>query len=380
VNTNFSYADGDLMLRKVVTRFQKLVPESNYLARLGSDQFAILIENFQDETFVEKFIHKLLCCSHEPYEINKFNIYMTFSIGIAVFPTAATTIDTLMQAAHTALKQAKSHGRNQYVFYKGKLTLSHIPYLHVENKLKSEILAHAFFLNYQPIYDINSNKILGIEVLLRGKEKSFGIISTETIISLAEEIGEILPITDWIFNEAFKQFANWKKIHNIKAKMYLNLSVYQLDQAAFYDHIKTYFKKYQCSPNDVAFEITETSIIPDLKHAVMMLKKLRQLGCHIFLDDFGSGYSSMNLLRLLPIDGFKIDRSFVQKIEHDIVSANIVKSLLELGNNLHLKVIPEGVENRIQLDFIRHNGGKYVQGFLLGCPEDAKDILPKLLS
>src|SRR5487761_1803814 len=359
VNDSLGHAAGDLLLQALAKRFSNVVRGEDTLARMGGDEFVVVIQSLhqgQDAAIIAK---KLLSCLQEPVGLNGYEHVVTASIGISVYPDDATEAQEMIRNADAAMYQVKSAGRNAHQFYTSDLNQRALEMLSTENALRRAIERHEFVLHYQPQVDIASGSIVGAEALIRWNHPDMSLVLPSKFISIAEERGLIVPIGNLVIEEAARQAAVWQNA-GIFITIAVNVSGVQFRQNDFEEQLVNSVRKYGITPNRIELELTESMIMRDAETTVGKLNRLHAVGFQLSIDDFGTGYSSLSYLRRFPIDKIKIDQSFVK----DEGAGNIVTAIIGLARNLKLKVIAEGVETKQQLELLREQRCDEAQGFL----------------
>lgn len=375
VNDRFGHASGDLLLVQVADRLKEVFQSSGFVARLSGDEFAVCLSVRSHEELV-LLANMIINMINQPIYINNSEISVGISIGVSIFPDTSIDYETLLKNADIALYRAKYNGRNQFVFYSTDIEQEYTDMLKIETALRLAVDKNEFYLEYQPIYDLEQNQIISLEVLTRWQSSELGFVSPDKFIPIAEANGLIFPISDWIIDNAFKQYAEWKKENKQHFQLAINISAKQLDQGNFLvKFLKQKCEAYHLEAKDIDVEITETAIMRNQPMAKVALTELRSAGFVITLDDFGQGYSSLSLLSKLPISVLKIDKYFVQNL-NDPKNKFIVTSIISLSHTLKIKVIAEGIETSDELEYLKKLGCNYGQGYLLSEPK-APDALFK---
>lgn len=373
INDSYGHDHGDMLLQQMAERMKKCLRVNDYIARVGGDEFAIIvggIENCMQPGYVAK---KLIDTLSQPFDIFNKQIKASISIGIACFPAEdeGELIEhsgSLIRNADIAMYRAKKQRNNAYEFYSKKYSEEHRKRIHFEHMLKFAQERNEFFLVYQPQINLTSRKVVGVEALLRWKHPVKGLISPAEFVPILEETHMIVPVGEWIIRQAFKQALIWKKKNKLDLKISINLSAYQLINQDFKSLIHSLLKEYPVNPEKIEFELTETAVMDDVAMIKDVLFKLNDLNFNISIDDFGTGYSSLSYLKKLPIKTLKIDREFVKDLESNESSAILVKAMLNLAENFGLDVIAEGVELLDQERFLIQQGCQQVQGYLYSKP------------
>lgn len=337
------------------------------VARLGGDEFTVLladIKNIQDPATVAQRILSLLS---KPFVIGAQEVFITASLGIAVYPFDGKDADTLLINADVAMYQAKNYGRNNYQYYSESMNNIRVERFKVGNKLRKALDQNEFMLFYQPQIDISTGKIIGVEALIRWLQPDLILIKPGEFIPLAEETGLIIPIGDWVLRTACAENIAWQKEGLQPIRMTVNVSSIQFRQDNFVETVSGILGETGLDPQYLQLELTEGTIMQDSQNTIKKLRSLQSMGIQVAIDDFGTGYSSLNYLKRFPLSTLKIDYSFVRDIVTSPTDQAIVNAIVSLAHNFNLKVIAEGVEKRKQLSFLRECGCEGAQGYLI-CP------------
>ena len=301
-------------------------------------------------------------------------LYVSASIGITLYPDDGTETEILLRNADSAMYQAKDRGRNNYQFYTQEMTEQAFERVLLEKNLRRAIKEDEFIIFYQPQYNSRSNKIIGIEALLRWQHPEMGLVSPAKFIPIAEETGMIVSIGWLVINKVIKQLIDWTAQGFWYGRLSINLSVKQIQEADFIQKIMDGLDEYKYAPESIQFEVTESYIMTDPELAIMTLNELKQLNFNISIDDFGTGYSSLSYLKRLPVDELKIDQSFVRDVPGDEEDEAIVRSIISLANSMKLNVIAEGVETKEQQAFLLAENCEKIQGYLFQKPVCAEEM------
>jgi diguanylate cyclase (GGDEF)-like protein len=363
VNDSLGHGAGDLLLQTLAKRLSSAVRDQDTVARIGGDEFIVLIQGIHDVNDVPALAQKLLTCLIKSVTLNGYELTVTASMGISLYPDDGTNAPELIRNADAAMYQAKDAGRNVYRFYTSDLNARALEMLSMENALRRAIERHEFVLHYQPQVDINSGSVIGAEALIRWNHPELGLVMPGKFIPIAEERGLIVPIGTWVIEEAARQAAIW---HNSGTSMPIavNVSAVQFRQKKFLEELANSVLKHGITPDRLELELTESIIMRDAETTIKVLQNLHESGFQLSIDDFGTGYSSLSYLRRFPIDKIKIDQSFVRAARQDEGSASIVTAIIALARSLKLKVIAEGVETSEQLEMLSAQGCDEAQGFL----------------
>lgn len=376
INDYLGHDMGDLLLQRISTRLTECVQNKESIYRYGGDEFIILLEN-KDKQQALSLAQTIIQTISKPYDLEGFEVVVTASLGISMYPTHGDDSKTLMKKADNAMYHAKRQGRNNYQLYNNRIQISSNSNLKAETLLHKAIEREELFIQYQPQIDTNKNSIYGVEALIRWNSKELGVVPPGEFINLAEETGLIVPIGEWVLKTACKQNKEWQEMGLPPMIISVNLSIRQFYQTDLIKKISHILKETKLDPQYLELEITE-SMAMNANTAEGILKGLKKLGVKIAIDDFGTGYSSLNYLRRFPIDHLKIDQSFVKDIHSDTDEQNIIETIITLGHSLNLCVIAEGVETKEQVDFLHKFQCDVLQGYYFSKPVDSEEI-PKLI-
>jgi len=307
---------------------------------------------------------KLLSCLVEPVTLNGYELTVTASMGISLYPDDATNGQEMIRNADAAMYKAKGTGRNAYQFYTSDLNQHALEMLSMENALRRAIERQEFVLHYQPQVDITSGSVVGAEALIRWNHPDLGLVMPGKFISIAEERGLIVPIGNWVIEEAARQAAVWQNSGRLSIPIAVNVSAVQFRQKDFVEQLANSVRKHGITPNHLELELTESIVMHDVETTVEILEKLHDMGFQLSIDDFGTGYSSLSYLRRFPIDKIKIDQSFLWDATHDEGAGRVVTAIIGLARSLKLKVIAEGVQTKEQLEVLREQRCDEAQRFL----------------
>jgi diguanylate cyclase (GGDEF)-like protein/PAS domain S-box-containing protein len=379
INDNLGHHIGDQLLIDVAERLKNLAREEDLLARLGGDEFTLIIENLSHTEDAAKIAKKIICSFAVPFRLDDYELEITTSIGISLFPTDGTEIDKLVKQADTAMYAAKEAGRNTFHFYTHQLTDNAFEFFSLEMKLKKALERKEFSLVFQPQYELATGRMIGVEALIRWHHRELGVVMPEQFIPLAEVCGLIEPIGRWVIEAACEQAVQWDGLDLKPLPIAINVSRRQLVSPNIVGDMRQALTSHGLSGNRLELEITESTFFHSEEQARHNLEQLRKLGCNIAIDDFGTGYSSLANLKEFPLDRLKIDKSFIQEVDQDPSNKKIIRATIALGNSLQLQVIAEGVETDTQRSFLLAEGCKEVQGNLFSLPLNAEQLV-KLLS
>ncbi|MBI2212346.1 MAG: EAL domain-containing protein [Acidobacteria bacterium] len=372
VNDTLGHNAGDQLLQQVAERLRECVRESDTIARIGGDEFILLIPMLGETEDAPRLAQKLLASIHQSFEIDGRELFTTTSIGVSVYPEDGTDAGTLIRNADTAMYQAKEKGRNNYQLFNAELNTRSLERLAIENDLRRAITGREFVNFYQPVIDLRNGRVAGMEALVRWQHPHLGLLGPGTFIPIAEGAGLMDEIGEMVLREATTQTRAWQIAGFKGLHLAVNLSARQLHDFELPSRISTILDESGLSPASLTLEITESSAMQHPETSVRILEALTGLGIHVAVDDFGVGHSSLNYLKRFPVDVLKIDQSFVNDISDDADTAAIVTGIIALGHKLRLSIIAEGVETVEQRDFLRNHDCDMVQGYLYSVPLSAE--------
>ncbi len=374
-NDTLGHATGDALLIEVARRLNECVRSSDIVGRLGGDEFVVILTDVENAPAAARLADKILKSLGEAYCIGEFQVHTTPSIGLAFFPTDGEDSDTLMKHADTAMYHAKSQGRNNIQFFSPELNIFAMRRMRMEHDMREALAAKCFELHYQPQIASQSGEIVGVEALLRLRSPKNGLVMPADFIHIAEESGLILPLGEWVIDEACRQLRAWRDQGVASIKMAVNLSAMQLRSSSLLAFVEATLNKHGLCGEELELEITESVVMDDPTACIKKLKALRRMGIRLAIDDFGTGYSSLSNIKLMPINTLKIDRTFVRDIESDSDDVVICTAMIALAHNLGFTVVAEGVETGVQRDMLISHGCDYLQGYLYSKPVDAAAML-----
>ncbi len=368
INDSLGHHVGDLLLCEVARRITGLVRKSDIVARIGGDEFVVVLEGGYLPADASVVGQKIIDCLAEPCVMDGHDLRTSPSIGIGIYPEDGGNIEILMKNADTAMYHAKSAGRNNFQFYAEHMNQTAAIRLKLEAKLRNALQNGEFLLHYQPQVDLESGRANGLEALIRWQNADLGMVSPASFIPLAEEIGLIVPIGEWVLRTACQDARNWLEAGIEFGRVSVNISPQQFRQRNFPQRVEAILAETGLPPAVLELEITESTVMETAETAIAMLNRLKELGLALAVDDFGTGYSSLAYLKRFPIDRLKIDRSFVMDIETDTTDAAIASAVIALAHSLGLSVVAEGVETEGQAAFLRRQQCDSVQGFFFCRP------------
>lgn len=375
INDTFGHAAGDTSLEMFTRRIQAELDDSAIPGRLAGDEFAVLVTGDAHlAEFLERVARlagRLLRAVGKPFHVHGEEIFMTTSVGIALYPRDGDNVIDLIRNADAALYQSKKAGGNWYEFYAPEMNNAAVERLMMKSKLRRAFERDELRLHYQPKYNVRTGRVEGAEALVRWDLPERGLVYPSDFIPLAEETNLILQVGDWVMNRVCADYRDWQRYVPSPCRVSINLSLRQLLQHRFLERVQNTFRAHAVSPTCLELEITETTLMEDTARTVRILDALYGMGLHLAIDDFGTGYSSLSALQKFPISTLKIDQSFIRDVAIDRDDAAIVSTIIQMGHNLKLEVVAEGVESEPQLEFLRSRNCDYVQGHLFGDPVDA---------
>ncbi len=375
VNDTLGHLVGDNILQQVAQRLSKLLRDTDTVARMGGDEFAILLSNVDEQTITD-IANKISNAIEEVYNVQEHSLYLGASLGISVYPQHGLTTEVLLKHADVAMYMAKRSDIN-YVIYKPENDEHNIKQLSLLSDLRQAIDLKQLHLVYQPIYTTLTNNIIGYEALIRWQHPQYGLIMPDNFIQLAEQTGLIKKITLWVIDTALKNFSSWPIKHD-ETYISINVTAWDLQNQLFFSHIKKSLKTFNVKPESLMLELSERSMMTDSTRIEISLNNLKILGIRISIDDFGTGFSSLSILKQLPVSILKIDKSFVQKMSTIKNDTLIVHSIIDLAHNLELKVIAEGVEDTKSRNLLKKFNCDYCQGYLFSTPLNEEQLLSLL--
>jgi diguanylate cyclase len=377
VNDAYGHALGDLLLVEVARRILPKIRAQDTISRVGGDEFVFLGE-VAEPADAATLAEKLLVLIREPFEVAGHELHMSVSIGIAMYPGSGANQQELLTNADAAMYHAKSLGRDSYCFFEASMNAHVQAHLEMVQDLRRALDRRELILYYQPKFEAPNGPAIGAEALVRWVHPTRGLIQPDDFIPLAEKTGLIVPIGDWVLDEACRQMREWHDAGRQDWTMAVNLSPVQFGHPALIQTVKNTLERHSLIPHCLTLEITESTAMRDADASVVILQQLHEMGVRIAIDDFGTGYSSLLYLKRLPATELKIDRGFVRNLAHDSEDRAIVSAIVALGQTLDLKIVAEGVETIAQQEFLTDMGCNSLQGFLFGKPMPPVQFLAAL--
>jgi diguanylate cyclase (GGDEF)-like protein len=384
INDTFGHAAGDTTLEIFSQRMLDQLPEGANPGRLAGDEFAILIGGYKtmNEAHEEVSVltDKLLTAIGQPFQVHGEEVFMTTSIGVALYPRDGDNVIDLIRNSDAALYHAKKAGGNCFQYYSPDMNVESVERLMLKSKLRRAFEHEELRLHYQPKYGLKSGRIEGCEALVRWDQPDHGLLYPSDFIPLAEETNLIIQVGDWVLDKVCADYRRWQRTVPSPCRVSVNLSLRQLQQHRFLEKVRETFQHHSVSPTCLELEITETTLMDDTDKTIRILDSLYGMGLHLAIDDFGTGYSSLSALQQFPINTLKIDRSFVRDVAIDKDDAAIVRTIIQMGHSLGLEVVAEGVESEDQLNFLRDESCDFAQGHLFGDPMTGEEFCAVLLA
>jgi diguanylate cyclase (GGDEF)-like protein/PAS domain S-box-containing protein len=378
VNDTLGHAAGDKLLCDVAQRLSGCLRDSDLLARLGGDEFVVLLTSVAQPDQVSAAAQRMLEVLAHPFQIDGRTVYSSASIGIAIYPDDSHDASSLFRCADTAMYQAKNEGRGQFRLFSAEMNQKIMRRVALENSLRRGLERDEFFLHYQPQWDLKTNNMVGVEVLLRWQSEEFGLLPPSEFIGLLEDSDLIFTVGEWVLRSACRQARYWADQGHPDFKVAVNISGKQLNQPDFVAMLSEIIRETGADPRNLELEFTESVIMENAEKTIGKLDALKLMGVQMSIDDFGTGFSSLNYLKHFPVDRIKIDRSFVADVNHSSDDSAIVEAIITMAQSLSLKVLAEGVENSDQLHFLSTLGCDEVQGFYLARPMPAEVLAENL--
>ena len=368
VNDTLGHRAGDQLLAEAARRLETCLRSSDTVARLGGDEFTVVVSNLSDPTDIETVARKILRELAIPYSLDGREEFITCSIGITIYPDDADSVEGLLRNADIAMYRAKDAGRNGFVLFQPEMNANAVKRRELERQLRQTLDESGFALHYQPIVASTTGRTVGVEALLRWPHPEYGMVPPDVFIPIAEETGLIIPLGEWVLRTACAQARRWDAQGLTGLGVSVNVSAMQCQQFDYPRLVKEVLSETGLSADRLTIEITESLMLNDERQANHRLHALREIGVHLSVDDFGTGYSSLSYLKRLPIDGLKIDRSFIMDITTDADDAVVVDAIIALAKSFGIHVVAEGVETAEQLHFLQSRECAFAQGYLFSRP------------
>jgi diguanylate cyclase (GGDEF)-like protein len=375
INDTLGHGVGDFLLAAVAQRLRECVRSYDIVSRIGGDEFSVVLDALDDASGAAHIAGKILSALRMPFRLEDgMQVTISASIGIASYPECSDDIDLLMQAAGVAMYQAKSDGRNLYHFYMPEMNAKARHRLMLEQALRVAVEDDEFFLHYQPQVDIGSGRVVGFEALLRWDHQRIGRVAPSTFVPMLEETGLIIPMGQWVFSTGCRQRHAWGGMLPEQCSLSVNLSPRQFADKNLVPQIRRVLEMNQLPAYQLEIELTESMLMSNTEHTRGLLRSLKDLGLKLSVDDFGTGYSSLAYLKQFALDALKIDKQFIDHLTTSRKDEAIARSIIQLGHNLGMQVIAEGVESAEQVEVLQQLGCDVVQGFYFGRPVPAGEV------
>jgi diguanylate cyclase (GGDEF)-like protein/PAS domain S-box-containing protein len=374
INDTLGHPSGDEMLASVAQRLIGAVRQKDTVARMGGDEFTLVLSEFSGVRSIDFLSRKIIGRLAEPYSVANRTVFITATIGIALYPDDGRNADSLLQNADTAMYHAKAQGKNRFAYFSSELNREARERLELETALREAIQRDEFTLYYQPQVDLVARKVVGCEALIRWNHPEKGLVSPTRFIALAEETGLIKPLGEWVMRQACEQARTWRDQGLPPLRVAVNMSGSQVTGIEIIQEVYEVLSETHMDAAQLDIEITESTLMKDRDASIEILRDLKRLGVGLSIDDFGTGYSSLSQLKRFPVDKLKIDQSFVRNLGSDPDDEAIVGAIIAIGHQMKLKVVAEGVETKHQLALVRAGGCDEVQGYYFSRPVPPDDF------
>ncbi|MFZ5863119.1 MAG: EAL domain-containing protein [Nitrospirota bacterium] len=372
INDTLGHSVGDLLLQEVAARLLSCVRDGDTVARLGGDEFAIILADVAQTNDIAVLAQKVVDRFGKPFRVGAHELFTSASIGISICPDDGTDAESLLRKTDIAMYRSKEQGRNHYNFYLAEMNAKISEWLALDQSLRYGLEREEFLPYYQPLVDLSTRRVIGMEALMRWKHPELGMVSPSQFIPLAEETGLIIPMGRRFLHDVCAQTKRWRAAGHRDLRVSVNLSARQFQQQDIVNTVELALKQADLDPSGLELELTE-SLLQNVEKALVPLRALAAMGVGISIDDFGTGYSSLSYLKHFPIHKLKIDRSFIQHITTDSNDAGIVRAVVTMAQHLNLKTVAEGVETAEQLEFLRALKCDEIQGYFFSPPLPAED-------
>jgi diguanylate cyclase (GGDEF)-like protein len=368
INDNYGHEVGDAVLREVARRLTHCMRADDMVFRLGGDEFLVLLPEIESDTNAGDVARHMARRVNQPYHINGLELALSSSVGISIYPHDGEELDTLINNADAAMYQAKQAGRDNIQFYSQELASQSQFKSRIEEQMRVALALNNFELFYQPVIDMQTSRVIAVEALVRWPHTDIG---PDQFVPVAEATGQISRLGEWVIGEACRQHKKWLALGLPAIPIAVNVSAVQLRNHDFAQQFARILDDWSLNTAALQIEVTETALMENLGGAIDVLSQLQSIGIRIALDDFGTGYSSLNYLSRLPINKVKVDKSFVQRLGHDLPSQAITQAIIALGRTLKLEVVAEGIESEASLHYLREQGCNHAQGYHVCRPVNA---------
>jgi len=374
VNDTLGHTMGDRLLQAVAKRLQNCLRQGDTLSRFGGDEFTLLLPEVRTQDDVVVIAGKILDRLNQPFVIDGHEVFVGASIGIAMYPEAGDSVESLIQNSDIAMYHIKGRGKNGYQFFSEEMNHQFSTRLSLGRELRNALIQDELCVYYQPQVSLKDGRISGVEALVRWRHASRGLVEPSGFLEIAEETGLITQIDAFVQRQAFNDVAAWQREGFGDIRVSANLSAMQIEQDNFVESFVASMEAAKIDPHCVKLEITESTLMRDIEVIIPKLKQIRELGARIAIDDFGTGYSSLSYLQQFPINTLKIDRTFVCDIRAEQGEASLIDAIVAMARGLRLDLVAEGVENRTQLNYLQDQGCEEVQGYIFSRPVPASEM------
>ncbi|CAN7498677.1 EAL domain-containing protein [Variovorax paradoxus] len=374
INDTLGHGVGDEMIKICGERLTALLREADVVARFGGDEFVLLLENLSSANDAAGLAEKVLTCCAEPFFLAGRELHVSASVGVSIYPDNGADAEALLKNADTAMYRAKERGRNTFRFYAAKMNAQNTEQLMLESALRHALERGELEMHYQPKMDLQTQRIVGVEALMRWHHPILGMIPPVQFIPIAEELGLIVSLGKWALERACADSRSWQKYGLPKVLMSVNLSPRQFESRTLIADIQAVLEASGLEPSLLELEITEGAVMANPEHAAKLLRAIRDMGVGLAIDDFGTGYSSLSYLKHFPLSTVKIDRSFINDLSQDADARALIDGIITLAHGLRMKVVAEGIETTAQLDYLRSHGCDEAQGYWLCKPVPSDEV------
>lgn len=378
INDAMGYESGNRFLKILAQRIRTYLGDERFIARVGGDEFGVVLEDVADEAALQETVQALLESITQSLSIDEREVFVTASLGVSIAPKDGPDADTLFKHADAALHRAKQQGRNGFRFFTADMDVAAARRLELLGELRHALERDEFHIHYQPQMSLVTGKLSGAEALLRWQHPHYGMVKPAEFIPLLEETGLIVQVGEWTLRRACRDMMALHEFSLAPPRIAVNLSPRQFHQQDLAARIESILDEYMMPAGRLTLEITETLLMLDPEGSVRTLQRLKDIGVHVAVDDFGTGYSSLSYLKKFPIDELKIDKSFVDGVVHSHKDAAIIDAAIHMAHNLGMQVVAEGVEDQRQWDFLKAHGCEHVQGYLIGRPSGFDGFLHRM--